>query len=63
VDLLVFLRGVLEKGGGWRGVFVVILWWDAWQTWIKNSPAKRLKNRTGILTLFWGFGEARLKVL
>jgi hypothetical protein len=28
-----FLLGFLRKSGAERGVFVVSLWWNAWQTW------------------------------
>jgi hypothetical protein len=29
-EIWAFLRGVLEKVGGWTWFFVVKTWWDAW---------------------------------
>jgi hypothetical protein len=42
--LLVFLRGVLEKVGAERGVFVVRSWWIAGKTWCVVDRFPERKN-------------------
>jgi hypothetical protein len=53
--LLLFLKGVLEKEGVERGLFVVGSWWIAGETWCFDDRLSETKNMPLLLTIFLTF--------